>query len=650
MKKRLSNKTCLGCASSDHFFQECDLNPKKKSNNFSRKVSKKSAPRDDRESDNDSDNSNESVQQKSRKSNFFSNNKKHSRVSMIRLPKPSDLEIGHEWYGFDTQAGIKVMTPDVSLTRNYRTPGINEDKLQSFDSRHEAKIDWTGTIGMCEEVQVVVGARNGIIGIEWLRRDLKLKIEWDIGQPLKIIDRNNRVLIYAEEFDGMPFIHVSQVMDLCCRAGLTVSDHLAELKVKSLSQTEYADCTTAKMMRDAWMERELILSNSDEELFETFTKNQITERQECWIHSETLRARYEPEEATNAKVCFRIPSEFVRRVLVRNEKFTRQRMRVIRVNDGILDEARTIITSNGRTRELETLKIVYNRHAEELLARDELIFEEDAREDLTIGPEFNRVMPNRRFKLVDVRNLLKRGSLYSPSVFMEYKDDYGPRSNLDPHQFGQDTDEGGSYEEVLLRLHNYLVFKNADRRVAEMKLTDTNELQPEVVKEIHEEVMNSVSWTENNAIAFLEFEDRIADQFKLNLEKLKTQHALTLLRLNKDRLVQLEEEEQDKMSSKLASEPMSEEDAELSSELLKLILSSQKKNLKACNGGSEEMLNDHKDVREKMTEIVELHASRRAMLERIMELQDTIGAKLEMTGDDFDQLAEIQTRIHSRRV
>ena len=111
----------------------------------------------------------------------------------------------------------------------------------------------------------------------------------------------------------------------------------------------------------------MILSNSDEQLFESFTKNQITERQECWIHSETIRARYEPEEARNAKVCFRIPSEFVRRALARNEKFANQRLRVIRCNDGILEEARTIITSNGRVRELETLKVVYNRHAEALL-------------------------------------------------------------------------------------------------------------------------------------------------------------------------------------------------------------------------------------------------------------------------------------------
>jgi DNA repair ATPase RecN len=114
--------------------------------------------------------------------------------------------------------------------------------------------------------------------------------------------------------------------------------------------------------------------------------------------------------------------------------------------------------------------------------------------------------------------------------------------------------------------------------------------------------------------------------------------------------VQLEEEELNRWLSDLASKPKSEKDAELSSELLSLILSSQKKNLKACNGGSEEMLNDHKDVREKMTEVVELHAARHAMLERIMDLQDAIGAKIEMNGDDFDQLAEIQKRIHSRRV
>ena len=194
------------------------------------------------------------------------------------------------------------------------------------------------------------------------------------------------------------------------------------------------------------------------------------------------------------------------------------------------------------------------------------------------------------------------------------------------------------------------MFKNADRRVAELKLTDTNELKPEVVREIHEEVMNSVMWTENNAIAFLEFEDRIADQFMLNLAQLKTEHALKLLKLSKDRIVRLEMEEQDRILHKIATEPKSEEDAELSRELLNLILSSQKKNLTTCNGGSPELLNDHKDVRVKMDEVVQLHAVRRAMLERIMDLQDEIGAKIDMTGDDFDQLAEIQTRIHSRRV
>jgi len=42
-----------------------------------------------------------------------------------------------------------------------------------------------------------------------------------------------------------------------------------------------------------------------------------------------------------------------------------------------------------------------------------------------------------------------------------------------------------------------------------------------------------------------------------------------------------------------------------------------------------------------MAEVVSLHAARRAMLEKIMDLQDAIGAKIEMTGEDFDQLAEI---------
>ena len=77
---------------------------------------------------------------------------------MIRLPKPNDIEIGHEWYDFDTQAGLKVMTPDVSITHDYRIPGIHEDKLQLFDSRHEACI---------YKVQVVIGAKNGVVGIEW---------------------------------------------------------------------------------------------------------------------------------------------------------------------------------------------------------------------------------------------------------------------------------------------------------------------------------------------------------------------------------------------------------------------------------------------------------------------------------------------------
>ena len=51
-----------------------------------------------------------------------------------------------------------------------------------------------------------------------------------------------------------------------------------------------------------------------------------------------------------------------------------------------------------------------------------------------------------------------------------------------------------------------------------------------------------------------------------------------------------------------------------------------------------------------MAEVVSLHAARRAMLERIMDLQDAIEAKIEMTGEEFDQLAEIQKRVHSRRV
>ena len=93
MRKRLDSKVCLGCAASSHFYQECYLNPNKKSNNHGRKVSKKVNPRDDRESEYDSENSVESVKQKSKSSNFFSN-KKQSRISMIRLPKASDTEVG----------------------------------------------------------------------------------------------------------------------------------------------------------------------------------------------------------------------------------------------------------------------------------------------------------------------------------------------------------------------------------------------------------------------------------------------------------------------------------------------------------------------------------------------------------------------------
>ena len=84
-------------------------------------------------------------------------------------------------------------------------------------------------------------------------------------------------------------------------------------------------------------------------------------------------------------------------------------------------------------------------------------------------------MPNRRFKLMDTGKILQRGSLQSNSARMEYLDDYGPRSNLDPHHFARDLDEHGLYEEVLMRLHNYLVFKNADKRVSELGLSDTNE-------------------------------------------------------------------------------------------------------------------------------------------------------------------------------
>jgi hypothetical protein len=522
--------------------------------------------------------------------------------------------------------------------------------LQSFDSRHEVKIDWIAEIGMCDEVQVVIGARNGVIGTEWLGKVLKLKIEIVDGQPVKIIDRNNRVLIYATQLDGMPFIHVSQVMDLCCRGGLTITDHLAELKVHGLSQVGNADCTTAKMMRDMWMERELILCDSEEELFELFTKNGITERQECWIPSETLRDIHDEGEIRTSKIHFRVPSEFIRRANARREKFTDQRMLVIRCNDGLLPEAKDIFLGNGRTRELETLNVVYDRHAKSLLADQNLIFEEIAEQKLTIGPEFSRVMPNRRFKLVDNGKILQRGSLQSNGARMEYLDDYGPRSNLDPYHFARDLDEHGSYEEVLMRLHNYLVFKNADKRVSELGLSDTNELKPEVVRDIHEEVMNSVMWTENNAIAFLEFEDRVAEQFNINLAQLKLEHPLKLVKLNKERLVDIEMHAQDMLYCKLACEPKSEEEAELSRELLNLILSTQKKNLQVCNGGSQELLDDHRAVREEMAEVVSLHAARSAMLERIMDLQDGIAAKIEMTGEEFDQLAEIQKRVHSRRV
>jgi hypothetical protein len=650
MKKRYSNKVCLACGSSDHFLNDCEMNPRRKSTSKPRRVIKNTNSRNNSEYDSEESNESSHSSTPVRKSTFFKNTSKHHRVSMIRVSRPDSVTIDHEWYGLDTQAGVKVMTPDVSITRDQRSPGITENKLQSFDSRHEATIDWIGRIGMCDEVQVVIGARNGVIGTEWLGKVLKLKIEIIDGQPVKIIDRNNRVLIYATQIDGMPFIHVSQVMDLCCRGGLTITDHLSELKAHGLTQTGHADCTTAKMMRDLWMERELILCDSDEELFELFTRNGITERQECWIPSETLRNIHEDGEERTAKTNFRIPSEFVRRTIARRDRFTDQRTMVITVNDGILSEARDIFSGNGRTREHETLNVLYDRHAKLLLEDQDLIFEEFAEKKLTIGPEFSRVMPNRRFKLVDYEKILQRGNLQSNSARMEYLDDYGPRSNLDPHHFARDLDEHGSYEDVLMRLHNYLVFKHADRRISELGLSDTNELKADVVRDIHEEVMNSVMWTENNAIAFLEFEDRVADQFNMNLAQLKLEHPLKLLKLNKDRIIRIEMQAQDMLHRKLACEPVSEDEAELSRELLELVLSTQMKNLQVCNGGSQELLDDHREVRKKMAEVVSLHAARRAMLERIMDLQDEIGAKIEMTGEEFDQLAEIQKRVHSRMV
>jgi len=195
MKKRWENKECIGCGSSSHFFTSCSSNPRNNSrsssNEKSRKVSKhfKSRNESDDEDEN-SDNSAESVKSQ-HKSNFFNSTKhKHNRTSMIKLPSPDDLIIHKEWYGYDTQSNV-LLTTDVSITRDSRIPIIGEDMLQSFVDGHEVKIDWVGKIGLCDDVCVVVGARNGIIGGEWLRTVLKLRVEIVNGQPLKIIDRNN---------------------------------------------------------------------------------------------------------------------------------------------------------------------------------------------------------------------------------------------------------------------------------------------------------------------------------------------------------------------------------------------------------------------------------------------------------------------------
>jgi hypothetical protein len=327
-------------------------------------------------------------------------------------------------------------------------------------------------------------------------------------------------------------------------------------------------------------------------------------------------------------------------------------MTVIKVNDGLVPEASQIITGNGHVRRIETLNSIYNRYANLLLNDQHIILEDHIEKALNIG-QFDRVMPNRRFRLTDFQKTLQRGNLQSEGIGFEYIHDYGPRSNSDPLMFGKELDEKGSYETVLLRLHNFLVFKSAVKRVGELKLCDTNELESEVIKEIHEEVMNDMMWTENNAIAFLHLEHEITATLGLDLATVRTVHPLTLLRLHSKSIIRKESNTQDELRLKLASEPKSEYDAELSRELLELILSTQMKSLAEAEHtgrASSELIDDHKKIRERMTEVVGLHAARSRMLERIMELQDEIETMIEMTGEEFDQLAEIQVRIHNRRV